>query len=177
MNKKYSIPGALFFILPMFFLLLTGCGDHDDEPVRSEDDILGVWMTPSQQQYIDVDPQNRAYHLFVTEQGGEYIGRWSLDGFFYEPGYNLVISMSEDLEATVYKVIELTDKELVWCPVDYLNQEFTDGKNIGEIILHVLEQAQEGYDTDPELYQYFIKITEDEFFHTLEQLNIIFPWF
>lgn len=174
LSKKYLLKS--FMALFVGFILIGFSGCNNDEPeVRSEEDILGVW-TDNEGYYMQVQPDNRAYSLYITEQDGETIGRWDEDGFFYEPGYNLVISMDSSSRPQVYQVLELNDSSLVWCWVDDLASKYQEGMSAGEIIGEILQEAQEGYEINPEFIRTFTKISDEEFYSMLESLNIFYPW-
>ena len=165
----------LALLLAFFSMLVLGsCDSNDEPPMRTEEDILGIWRNDNR--YMDVQSDYRAYNLLVEQQNGTSIGRWSLDGFFYEPGYKLVVYMGEDLDPTVYAIVELTETTLIWCPVDSLKEEYDAGESIGQIIGEVIKRAQNGYKVNPELYEYFEKISAEEYFRMLEELNIFYPW-
>ena len=169
--KKFLLIIALLPLLSFF----QSCSDSDDEPMRFETDILGVW-TDSADHYIMVRPDYRAYELTVGEKEGYPIGFWNLDGFFYEPGYELVVIIRNDSQADVYKVVSLTNDQLVICWVESVIDKHNAGMSAGEIIADILKNAQEGYKLNPTLFEYYKRISTDRFFEILDELQLIFPW-
>ena len=148
----------------------------DDEPhVRSENDILGYW-TDSVGHYMCLDTGTRAYTLIVTEQEGMSIGRWEQDAYLYEPGYNFVIYIDKTFHPQIYQVIELTESKLVWCWVEDILDHYYAGESIGEILGGIIKDAQEGFKTDPADYQYFDRVSNDDFYEMLDTLDLMTPW-
>lgn len=169
MNRILSIAFPLILALTCG---LQSCSDKDD--VRLPSDILGVWA-PSDNLYLEFCDQNVIHKLDIEFQDNETIGIWTKDVYYYEPGYNLVIYLSGRNNADVFQIVKLSDKEMTWCPVDELKVETTE--NVGQLIGQIIKKAQEGYKLNPELYQYFRKISENQFLDILEELNIQYPWF
>ena len=151
--------------------LLSSCSK--EEEVRRPEDILGVW-SPDDTTYLEFSTGNVVHRLQIEYQDGESIGWWTEDVFYYEPGYNLVIYISSDYTAQVYEVVKLSSRQLTWCWVDEIKA--TSTSSIGQIIGDIIKKAQEGYKLDPELFQDFTKISEDDFFSLLESLDIQYPW-
>lgn len=163
-------------VVLLITVAVTGCRHEEDEPdYRSHEDLYGVW-TDNNGRYILFDDGNRAYNLYVTEQDGETIGTWEQDGYFYEPGYNLVIYIDYRSEPEIFQVVELTQNKLIWCWVDNLMDGYQSGMSIGEIIGKIIKDAHDGYDLDPKLYQYFDRVPDDEFYEMIERLDIMLPW-
>ena len=174
MTRRISniIINAFAFIL---LLSLAGaCSDKDDD-VRMPEDILGVW-SPDDSLYLEFSTNNEVHKLSVFEQDGESIGQWDMEVYFYEPGYNLVIYINNENEATVYQIISMDNNEMTWCWVEDIPQEKVEEEGIGKILGEIINQAQEGFKLDPELYQSYKKIPENEFFDILEKLDIFYPW-
>lgn len=155
---------------------LSSCSLNDDEDIRTPDDIMGIWLTPDNK-YLDFEEENIVEVFMVEYQDGESIGKWGNDEvYYYEPGYQLVIYLSNEHEANIYEVVELTDSRLVWCWVDQIDVN-NETENIGKVIGDIINKAQEGYHLDPELYQTFTKVSEDQFLSLLESMDIIYyPW-
>lgn len=171
--KKY-----FFFILMVFALIsgLMACSGDQDEPLRTPEDIMGVWVT-DETHFVDFSTNNTARVFDVEYQDGQSIGKWGYDDvFYYEPGYNLVIYITSEASADVYQITHLTPEEFTWCWVYKL--DITGGTSeISHIIGEILNKAQEGFDIDPELLQSFRKVPEDDFLSMLEHLDIIYyPW-
>ena len=166
-----------FFILFIIFLGGASACSSDEPYVRTPEDIIGVW-TNGDGRYMFLDTNTRAYNLYVTEQDGEIIGEWKQDGYFYEPGYNLVIYIDERNIMDVFQIISMTDSELVWCWVKEIKaSDIIDGKEgVGEIIGDIIKEAQEGFKIDPSLYQYFHKISMDEFYDIIDSTDLNYPW-
>lgn len=165
--------GILIFLNPLIFSSCT----NDDEVMRTPENIMGIWSPDAQDNvYLEFSDNNEVHYLEIEYQDNEAIGRWDLDVYFYEPGYNLVIYINHENRALVYKVVSLKEKEFTWCLVDEIDPETVHRDNIGQIIGQILNKAQEGFDLNPELYETFRKIPEDEYLEMLEKLDIFYPW-
>ena len=165
-----SIPA----LIAIFAFGLSSCSDSEPE-VRHQDDIIGYW-TDGKGRYMNLESETVAYNLYVYDQDGLTIGRYEQDGYFYEPGYNLVLYMDESLNPQVYKIVELSDKEMIWCWVEDIRESFDNNDSVGEIIGQIIKDAQEGFDLDPANYLYFYSITEDEYLDIVDSLDVIEPW-
>ena len=167
---------AKFFLSFVVLAILCGSGScSKEEEVRMPDNILGVWqLTPDY--YFQFRDDNVSKEFLIDHQDGESIGKWSWDNvFYYEPGYNIVIYITSEHEANVYQVTELTQDKLTWCWVDEINAKDTNG--VGSIIGEIINKAQEGFELNPELYETFTRIPEDEFLDILDNLDYILnPW-
>ena len=172
LNYKFTSL-LLLFLSVAFSGLFISC-DSEDEPIRSENDILGVW-TQGDDRYISFEEGNRAPNLYVKEQEGMTIGVWEQDGYFYEPGYQLLIYIDKSSNPGVYKVVELTETRLVTCWVENLMDKYNDGESIGQIIGDIINNAQQGYELDPANYAYYEKVPENEFYELLESI-LVMPW-
>lgn len=145
--------------------------DKEDH-VRQPADILGIWQETGTH-FIEMKEDNVARELDIVYQDGESIGEWSaVNVYYYEPGYNLVIYLTDEHEANVYQITELTSQRMVWCWVDEIKAE--DTESIGSIIGDIINKAQDGYKLNPELYQSFTRISEDQFLSILDGLDIIY---
>lgn len=161
----------------MIMLTFAACSDEKepDDIIRSEQDILGYWEG-ADDRYIYFKDNNQAYNLYVSTQEGLVIGDWYDDGFFYEPGYNLIIYIDQTLHPTVYQVIELTEETLVWCWVKDIREEYDSSASIGQVLGDIIKEAQQGFTLDPALYQTFKRLSKDQFLDILESLNLTYPW-
>ncbi|MCH5233240.1 MAG: hypothetical protein J1E78_06325 [Muribaculaceae bacterium] len=166
--------GLIFLSLAVSFIFITSCSNNDED-VRMPDNILGVW-SPSDDVYLEFRENNTIRHLNIEMEDGETIGIISDDVFFFEPGYNLVVYISAQQTANVYKIITLTDSKLTWCWVDDITDEYEGDQNIGSIIGKIIQKAQEGYHLDPGRYEYFNKVPEVKFLEILENLDILDIW-
>lgn len=184
--KRYSIKSPalksfkrrFLFLLPVFFgivMAFSACSDEEEPPVRHEDDIMGVW-TDGSGRYINFKTMTKAYNLYVSSQDGETIGYWEHDGYLYEPGYQIVLYMDNSLHPMVYKVVELTEKELVWCWVEDLREDYAGQESVGEIMGQLIKDAQEGWDLNPDDYEYFSSVSEDDFLNLINSLSLELPW-
>ena len=165
-------------ILISITLLLSLCSVsciNEDSPIRSYEDIYGIW-TQGDGHYIWYQDGNRAPNLYIEDQNGETIGIWEEDGYFYEPGYDLMIYIDKTSNPQVYKIIELNDNLLILCWVDSLLDHYEGGESISQIIGSVINKAQEGYDVNPDNYQYYTNVPEDEFLKIIDNINVIEPW-
>ena len=174
------MPGRYFYkkieALSFVLILLTACFScSKDEEVRQPADILGDWAIDSRS-YLQFNDDNTARTLTIEYQDGESIGKWSYtDVYFYEPGYNMVVYLTSDHEAIVYAVVELSTAQLIWCPVDEIDTEGEE--SISKIIGNIINKAQEGYELNPELYETFRRVPENQFLTILEGLDeILQPW-
>ena len=138
-------------------------------------DILGIW-SENLDTYIKFNADYTAKPFDIYEVDGEKIGKWGYnDVYFYEPGYNMVVYRSSEPEAYVYAVVELTGTKLVWCWVETIQLE--EQESIGEIVGDIINKAQEGYDLNPELYQTFTKVSDQQFELIQGSLDkILQPW-
>lgn len=166
---RYLIIGLVTLFMSLGFYSCKS----DDEEVRKPADIEGVW-SPKDNVYLNFCPDNTVHRLVVEYQDGESIGVWSRDVYFYEPGYNLVIYISAESEADVYEIVELTPSRLVWCWVDEM--EVHTDSSIGEVVGEIIKKAQEGFTLNPELYETFDKISENQYLSILESLDLQDPW-
>lgn len=168
---KYLI---ILLVCPAMITFMAGCSSSDDV-MRIPEDIMGIW-SPEPDTFLEFSKNNEVHTLTTYLQDGETIGRWGLDVYFYEPGYNLVIYINADNEANVYQIVSMTDKTLTWCWVDEIPVDSVDKDSVGQAIGQIINKAQEGYKLDPELYHTLVKISYDEFFKMLESLDIMYPW-
>lgn len=165
----------LLFLLGLIILpgLLNSCSDNDD--VRMPDDIMGIW-SPSDNRYLELSEDFTVHNLEILYQDGESIGQWTTDAFLYEPGYHILL-YSTGTKVDVYQIIELTSSQMIWCWVEEVHLDEVEGKEgLGKIIGKIIKEAQEGFNINPELYQTFQKISENDFLSIIEKLNIIYPW-
>lgn len=137
------------------------------------DDIVGIW-SPSDSLYLEFGSDYTVHNLKIEHQDGMSIGIWSDEVYLYEPGYNLVIYLTSEHEAKVYEIVARNSSAFTWCWV--MDLEIENRDDLGNIIGEVIKEAQEGFHLDPELYESFSKVSEDEFFSLLESLNILYPW-
>lgn len=157
-------------LLPVFF----SCSK--EEEVRQPENIMGIW-SPDDSTYLEFTTNNSVYHLTIEQQDGESIGLWVRDVYYYEPGYDLVIYLTAGHDADVYQIVEMTADRLTWCwvkNIDITDMGSTDA--VGHLIGEIINEAQEGFKLNPELYQNFTRISEDRFFSIIESLDIDYPW-
>lgn len=169
----FSVIPAL--IAGCVFLFVSVACSKDDDHVRTPADIVGVWSTSSSY-YLEFNDDNTARLLEISEQDGETIGTWSEDVYLYEPGYNLVVYLDYPNDISVYQIVSLSSTEFVWCWVKDIREQYEAGESIGNIIGQIINEAQDGFTLNPELYQTFYKVPEDKFLEILESLNIVYPW-
>ena len=163
------------------FLLMSLCisaafmSCSKEEEVRMPDALEGVWKV-SDSHYFELGADYTVHNLQIEYQDGMSIGNWSVDGYIYEPGYNIVIYLKATI-IDVYEIVALSPDKMTWCWVDRLEVDSSsDKETVGHLIGDIIKKAQEGFHLDPELYETFSKISQDEFFEILEKLNIIYPW-
>ena len=174
MNMKVRLRNfipVLSFVL--FCICVISCSKEED--VRKPDDLVGIW-SPSDSCFLEFGEDYTVHKLEIEYQDGESIGIWTTDAYLYEPGYHLAIYLL-GTRVEVYQIIELTSKEMTWCWVDEV--EITEGANketIGHLVGDIIKKAQEGFKLNPELYQTFRKVSDNEFFTILEKLDIMYPW-
>ena len=170
-----KVTAKFFLSLLLFATISVFASCSKEEEVRMPDNILGVWqLTPDY--YFQFHDDNVSKEFQIDHQDWESIGKWSWDNvFYYEPGYNIVIYITSEHQANVYQVTELTQDKLTWCWVDEINAQETN--NAGSIIGEIINKAQEGFELNPELYETFTRIPEDEFLEILDHLDYILnPW-
>ena len=163
------------FVATVFGLtFFPSCSKHDEE-VRTPADIIGIW-SPSDSYYIEFNDDNTTRVLEISVEDDEKIGTWSDNVYFYEPGYNLVIYLDFPRDIEVYQILSLTQSKMEWCWVKSLKDEYSENDSLGSIVGDIIKEAQEGFTLNPELYQTFVRISEDEFLDILENINIMEPW-
>lgn len=167
----------LFVLLAviLFSATFVSCSDKEDEP-RQPEDLVGIW-TPSDTKYLEFLADYNVHNLDIEYQDGETIGIWNNDAYIYEPGYHIVIFLA-GTKADVYQIIDLSEDYMTWCWVkEIIVDQNANKETIGKILGEIIKEAQEGFKIDPELYQTFRKISQDEFFSILEKLDLMYPWF
>lgn len=170
---KCSLKFSLFLSIMLFAFVSLSCSHEED--VRMPEDIMGVW-SPSSTRYLEFSEGYTVHNLDIEYQDGESIGLWTVDAYLYEPGYHLVIYLTGN-KADVFQIISLDSSQMTWCWVEQIEfDESMSKENIGKILGNIIKEAQEGFHLDPEHYQSFKKISEDDFFSILESLNIMYPW-
>ena len=169
--KRFINICALAFTLILFPGFFSSCSNNDD--VRLPSDLLGVW-SPGDNFYLEFCDDNVVHNLQIEYQDGESIGIWTKDVYYYEPGYNLVIYVSSDSKASVYEIISKSSNRFTWCWVEDIERDGQE--SVGQMIGHIINQAQEGFNIDPELFQTFNYIPQNKFFQILEDLDINYPW-
>ena len=162
--------------LTLTFLVfsLLSCS-HEDPEVRNQDDILGVW-SPSADRYLRFEADNTVINLVISHQDNESIGDWTRDVYFYEPGYDIVIYMDDELQANLYKVIKLTKSEMTLCWIENIRDEYDSGQSIGEIIGGIIKDAHDGYDINPANFVSYKKISDNDYYTILQGIDIMEPW-
>ena len=171
-----SFPGFLPLIFLTMAFFMAACS-HEDLEVRHQDEIMGVW-TDGDGSYMEFMADNTLINLKVSYQDNESIGDWTRDVYFYEPGYEIVIYLFAEVEGYIYKIINLDEKELVWCRVKELNlrEDYENGMAMGEIIGNIINEAHEGFETNPADYVSFTKVPVDEFYDMIQNIDIMEPW-
>ena len=166
-----------FFLTSLLLLVARSSCRSDDPIVRTEYDIMGVW-TNGEGRYMRLGDDTRAYNLYVTEQDGETIGWWEQDGYFYEPGYNILLYIDNRSILDVFQIVTLTESEMTICWVKEITVSdiMTGDKEVGQLIGEIIKEAQEGFQLDPALYQYFYRISEEEFLKIVDSLDLYYPW-
>ncbi|MCH5235936.1 MAG: hypothetical protein J1E16_11645 [Muribaculaceae bacterium] len=163
-----------FAVILFSVTLLSSCSDKDDEP-RMPEDLAGIW-SPDENTYLEFTQNYSLHKLDIEYQDGESIGLWTEDAYIYEPGYHIVILL-KGVVVDVYQVVELNDETLTWCWVDDIVLDENVSKDtIGKLLGDIIKQAQEGFKLDPELYQTFRRVSEDDFYSILEKLDLMYPW-
>lgn len=172
MMSKYLAYPILLLTCILGLVCNVSCS-KDDEPVKSPEDIIGIW-TPDNTNYFKFGDDNTARHLEIMYQDNESIGVWTTDVYFYEPGYDLVVYLTSDHEADVYQLVSIDANHFTWCWVYEI--EATSFSSVSQIIGEILNKAQEGFHLDPALYQTFAKVSESEFLDILSSLSLELPW-
>lgn len=150
-------------------MFLNSCS-KDEEEVRTPSDILGVWSL-SDSSYTVFKDNYVADHLQIDFEGEEAIGTWSLGLYVYEPGYNIVLYFDESQSTgAVFQIVEMTSDTFTWCWVK--NVTLNSWESMGEVLGEIINEAQEGFNLNPELYQRWNKIPENEFKKMLDGYGI-----
>ena len=160
---------ALIFAIAAIF---SSCSK--DEEVRTPENIVGIWQT-APHSYLKLNDDYVARTLEVVDQDDKSVGQWSqTEVYFYEPGYNIVIYLTSYHEAKVFQVVELTGSKLVWCWVENIEIDDIHGvDDLGEVMGEIIKKAQEGYTLNPDLYQSFKRVSEEQFLDIIEGLDSI----
>lgn len=173
-HLHFSFKIVLNWIAALIVLTSVSSCSHDED-VRMPNDLVGVW-SPYMTRYMEFKENYYVYNLEILHQDGMSIGRDVIDAYIYEPGYHLVIYLRAN-KVDVYQIVNLTSVEMTWCWVKQIVMEENSNKNeIGHLIGDIIKEAQEGFNLNPEHYETFRKIPQDEFFSILEDLNIFYPW-
>lgn len=175
MKKTYNLAsGVSMLILALIFIFTaTSCSDDNDEPARSQDDIMGVWAD-IEGRYMHLAEDFKAYNLYVTDKDGKPSAEFEIPraGYFYEPGYDILLYMSAESQPEVYKIVKLTQDELEWCLVDnLLNDEYKDLSK-SEIIGLIIKKAHEGYTINPDSCQTFTRVPESVYYDILSEFEL-----
>lgn len=173
---RHFVKNFPFFALFIATIIgLSACNKNNGDEPRRPEDITGIW-SPSDSVYLEFGEDYSLHHLDIEYQDGESIGIWTNDAYIYEPGYHIVILL-KGVQVEVYQVVDLTDERLTWCWVkEIVIDETVNKETIGKLLGNIIKEAQEGFKLDPELYESFKKISEDDFFSILEDLDIMYPW-
>lgn len=165
---------GIFGLIAVVFCFFASCG-RDDVEMRTPEDIVGVW-SPSSTEYLEFSADNTIHNLQIEYQDGESIGLWNSEVYFYEPGYQLVVYIDHKMNASIYKIVNMSKNAMTWCWVKDIRAEYESGVSIGEILGSIIKEAQEGFKLNPELYQYFVRVPVNDFYSMLERLDIMYPW-
>ena len=174
---KFFVKQLPFVFILFSFMVMASCS-KDEEVMRKPGDLVGVWQK-DKDTYLQFYEDNIVRTLDIEYQDGESIGNWSQNEvYYYEPGYNLVVYLTAQHEGEVYQIIQQTSSTMVWCWVDKIDvkeavEEGDISSILGKIIGDIINKAQEGYPLNPELYQSFTKIPEDQFLMFLDTLDVI----
>lgn len=162
------------FSFLVLITLIIGISCSKEEDVREPGDIVGVWKVDNDT-YLRLNEDYIARVFQVVDQDGERIGEWhQKEVYFYEPGYNLVIYLTDRHEAKVYQIVELNYDHFVWCWVEDIDRNgASEFEDLGQIVGEIIKNAQEGYDLNPELYQNFTRESEEQFQELLDSLDSI----
>ena len=160
-----------FFFSIVFILGIMQSCSHDEE-VRMPGNIVGIW-SPDKNNYLTFKEDYTVFNLEIISQDDETIGLTTEDAYLYEPGYNLVIYLS-GTQADVYQILNLSNSEFTWCWVDEVTAEDAENYDkIGKLIGDIIKKAQEGFTLNPELYETFHSVSEQQYLQVLESLNYI----
>lgn len=136
-------------------------------------DLVGVWSL-SQNEYFQFNDDYTVNALFINPEDPSE-AQLINDVYFYEPGYNIVAYLDNDRLLNVYQITNLNYDSFTWCLVEIIEMEEINRDSIGEIIGQIINQAQEGFELDPELYQSFRRFPETTFREMLESFGLIRP--
>ncbi|MBD5356246.1 MAG: hypothetical protein HDR88_04475 [Bacteroides sp.] len=152
------------FLAAISLLSLASCTSDEPAP-RSENDICGAWVS-NEGNYMYFKLPNICYKLIPES---EEMAQLAYDAYYYEPGYNILMYMSEDSHADIYQVTELNQNEMKWVWADniidgdnLLNEKYK-GMSKSEILGSIIKQAQEGFDLDYSRTTVFNRISMEEF--------------
>lgn len=167
----HRITFNLSFLLIVFSTFFSGC-EKNEEPIRSPEDILGIWAG-TDSNYFQFNDDHTVRMLEVSQVDSDLIGTWYDNVYFYEPGYNILLYLDFPNDLEVYQILYLDSNEMQWCWVKSLRDTYSKDDEIGTIIGDIIKEAQEGFPLNPELYQTFHKISEDQFLDIVDKLTFI----
>lgn len=169
-SLRWLLRTFCFLALTSLLTAFSSCS-KDDDSVRVPEDIIGIWKL-SDTDYYRFNQDYTVRRLQIEYQDGESIGIWTTDSYLYEPGYQIVIYLSGN-KADVYQIVDLTSNGFTWCWVEEVNAENAgNSESIGKIIGEIIKQAQEGFNLDPELFESFRKISEEEYLDIIAGLDL-----
>ena len=179
MNISSSRPlkAVTWSVWALICLFSFSCAKSEEE-MRSPSDILGVW-SPSSNEYFNFKDNYIVAALYISYEDGEEVAEEFEDVYLYEPGYNLVVylnttpSDNSSMIISVYEIVSMTQSKLTWCWVKdiEINPDNANKDTVGKVMGQIINEAQEGFTLDPELYQTFTKIPES----TYKEIRDRFP--
>lgn len=175
-KKQYNLPAlALLFSGVIAFTILLGGCSSDEPRMKTPEDILGIW-TRGEDHFVSFEGDNISRSFLIEEYQGDLYGYWEREGYFYEPGYDVLIYIDHNQKANVYQVVELTEENMVICWVeDLIDRWYGHDESIGQVIGEIINQAQEGFKLDPDKFEYLTRVSEEEFEKVLESV-IVLDW-
>ena len=152
-SSQFALSVKTIILSLILSAAIVSCSDDNDEPARSQDDIMGVWAD-IEGRYMHLAEDFKAYNLYVTDKGGKPSAEFEIPraGYFYEPGYDILLYMSAGSQPEVYKIVKLTQDELEW----------------GLII----KKAHEGYTINPDSCQTFTRVPESVYYDILSEFEL-----
>ena len=172
-SSQFALSVKTIILSLILSAAIVSCSDDNDEPARSQDDIMGVWAD-IEGRYMHLAEDFKAYNLYVTDKDGKPSAEFEIPraGYFYEPGYDILLYMSAGSQPEVYKIVKLTQDELEWCLVDnLLNDEYKDLSK-SEIIGLIIKKAHEGYTINTDSCQTFTRVPESVYYDILSEFEL-----
>lgn len=166
-------------LLTSLLIFLPSCGSDDEDepniPDSSLAGIVGVWKAPKY--------SNTSYDYLNLKTGNIFAGydfysnntKYEKENgyYYYDSKTDLMIIhyyFNEDCD--VYKVVNLTESDLVMCWVDDVSDRYDSNYFDESIDLAIIRQIdKEGYSLDTDDYEFYERSSESELNSILKNMT------